>query len=129
MLAMFDLALHYGEGLVLVKDVAKRQKISQPYLEHLLLSLKVSGLVRSGRGSRGGFTLTRPPSQIRLGEIIQALEGSISPVECIDNPEACSRTALCVTRDTWVKMKRAISEVLDSTTLQDLVEQQEKTVA
>lgn len=122
--AMMDLALHYGQGLVLLKDIAKRQQISERYLEHLILSLKAAGLVSSTRGARGGFTLTRPPSQIRLSEIIQIMEGSIAPVECVDDPKVCSLADLCVTRDIWSEMKEAMSGVLESTTLQDLVQRQ-----
>ena len=74
MAAMLDLALHYGEGPILVKDIAERRGISERYLEHLLISLKVAGMVRSTRGTRGGFTLARPPSQIRLSDIIQVMD-------------------------------------------------------
>ncbi len=122
--AMLDLALHYGEGSVLVKDIARRQQISGPYLEHLLISLKVAGMVRSTRGTRGGFTLAKPSSQIRLSEIIQVMEGSMAPAECVDDPEVCSHVDLCVTHDVWVELKRAVSGVLGSITLQDLVEWQ-----
>jgi len=122
--AMMDLALHYGQGPILLKDIAKRQQISERYLEHLALSLKAAGLVSSTRGARGGFTLTRPPSQIRLSEIIQIMEGSIAPVECVDDPKVCSFADLCVTRDIWSEMKEAMSGVLESTTLQDLVQRQ-----
>lgn len=121
---MLDLALHYGEGPVLLKDIAKRQQISGRYLEHLIVSLKVAGLVNSMRGARGGFTLAKPPSQIRLSEIIQIVEGSIAPVQCVDDPKVCSLSDLCVTRDVWAEMKKAMSGVLESITLQDLVQRQ-----
>ena len=123
-MAMLDLALHYGEGPILVKDIARRQYISERYLEHLLISLKVAGMVRSARGTRGGFALAKPPSQINLNEIIRALEGSMSPTECVDAPEAYPRAGLCVIHDLWVEVKAAIASVLESTTLQDLVERQ-----
>jgi Rrf2 family protein len=123
-MAMLDLALHYGEGLILVKDIARRQHISERYLEHLLISLKAAGVVRSARGTRGGFILAKPPSQTKLSEIIAALEGSMAPSECVDNPEAYPRTALCVIHDVWVEVKAAINNILESTTLQDLVERQ-----
>jgi Rrf2 family cysteine metabolism transcriptional repressor len=122
--AMLDLALHYGEGPILLKDVARREHISERYLEQIILSLKAAGLVNSTRGARGGFTLTKPPSQIRLIEVMQVSEGSMAPVECVSDPEVCSRSSLCVTRDIWSEMKEAISGILESTTLQDLVERQ-----
>jgi len=122
--AMVDLALHYGEGPILLKDIAKRQQISGRYLEHVIVSLKVAGLVKSMRGARGGFSLAKPPFQIRLSEIIQIMEGSIAMVECVDDPKVCSRADLCVTRDIWAEMKKVMNGVLESTTLQDLIERQ-----
>jgi Rrf2 family protein len=123
-MAMLDLALHYGEGPILAKDIARRQHISERYLEHLLISLKVAGMVRSTRGSRGGFTLAKPPSQIRLSQIIQVTEGSMAPTECVDDPEAYPQAALCVIHDVWAEVRAAIIGILDSTTLQDLLERQ-----
>jgi Rrf2 family cysteine metabolism transcriptional repressor len=122
--AMLDLALHYGEGPILLRDVARREHISERYLEQIILSLKAAGLVNSTRGARGGFMLTKPPSQIRLIEVMQVSEGSMAPVECVSDPKVCSRSSLCVTRDIWSEMKEAMSGILESTTLQDLVERQ-----
>ena len=122
--AMLDLAFHYGEGPILLKDIARRQQISERYLEHLITPIKAAGLVTSMRGAHGGFTLAKPPSQIRLSEIIQIMEGSIAPVECVDDPNICSRADLCVTRDIWTEMQKAMSGILESTTLQDLVQRQ-----
>jgi len=122
--AMLELALHYGDGPVLVKDIAKNQEISKRYLEHLIVSLQAVGLVRTMRGKKGGCILAKPPSQIRLGEVVETLEGSISPVDCIDDSKLCPRTKLCVTRDIWMKMKEAIINVLDSITLEDMVKWQ-----
>jgi len=122
--ALLDLALHRDEGSVLLKDIARRQEVSLPYLEHLIAPLIAAGLVKSTRGSRGGLLLLRSPSEIRLSEIIQVLEGSIAPVDCVNDPKVCHRSGLCVTRDIWIEMKMAMSQVLDSTTLQDLVERQ-----
>ncbi len=124
MRALLDLALHQGEGLVLLKDIARRQEVSLPYLEHLIAPLIAAGLVKSTRGARGGVLLLRSPSQIKLSEIIQLLEGSIAPVDCVNDPKVCHRSGSCVTRDIWIEMKMAMSQVLDSTTLQDLVDRQ-----
>jgi Rrf2 family cysteine metabolism transcriptional repressor len=119
--AMLDLALHYEEGAVMVKDIAARQKISSRYLEQLLLTLKLAGLLRSSRGSKGGFMLSRKPAQIRLMEIVEALDGSIAPVSCVDEPGFYPRAEFCATHDVWVEVKRAVSNVLNSITLQHLV--------
>ncbi|MBT9159007.1 MAG: RrF2 family transcriptional regulator [Dehalococcoidia bacterium] len=124
--AMLDLAIRSGEGPVLVKDIARRQGFSARYLEQLLLPLKAAGLVRATRGARGGFSLARAPSEINLGEIVQIMEGSIAPVECVDDAGACSRADLCITREVWGELKKAMNGVLESTTLQDLVERQKR---
>jgi len=122
--ALLDLALHQDGGSVLLKDIARRQEISLPYLEHLIGPLVAAGLVKTTRGARGGVLLLKPPAAIKLSEVVQLLEGSIAPVDCVNNPALCHRSALCVTRDIWVEMKEAMSRVLDSTTLQDLAERQ-----
>ena len=124
--ALLDLAAHQGEGLVLLKDIAKRQEFSLQYLEHLIAPLIGAGLVRSTRGARGGVLLVKPAAEIKLSEVLQLLEGSLGPVDCVSNPALCHRSAFCVTRDIWVEMKTAMTVVLDSTTLQDLVERQKR---
>jgi Rrf2 family transcriptional regulator, cysteine metabolism repressor len=124
--ALLDLALHQGEAPVLLKDIARRQQFSLPYLEHLIGPLVNAGLMKSTRGARGGVLLVKPPSEIKLSEVVQLLEGSVALVDCIDNPKVCPRSEFCVTRDIWTEMKSAMSQVLDSTTLQDLVERQRR---
>jgi len=120
--ALVDMALHYGEGSVLLRDIARRQGISVRYLQHLLTPLIKAGIVKSVRGAHGGVALARPPEEIRLGEAIHVLEGSFAPVECVDDPDSCDRYAECVTREVWAELKKAMSGVLDSTTLLDLAE-------
>ncbi|MBE0431207.1 MAG: Rrf2 family transcriptional regulator [Dehalococcoidia bacterium] len=120
--ALLDLALHQGEGLVPLKDIARRQEISLPYLEQLITPLIAAGLVRSTRGSRGGVALARLPSEIRLSEVVRVLEGSVAPVECVNDPGLCHRSADCVSRDVWKGMMEAMVQVLESVTLQDLTE-------
>ena len=124
--ALLELALRQGQGPVLLRDIAQRQQISLPYLEHLISPLIAGGVVRSTRGAKGGVSLARAPEEIRLSEVVRLLEGSIAPVECIDNPETCNRSELCVTRDIWGEMKQAMDGVLESTTLKDLVERQKR---
>lgn len=120
--AMVDLALHGGERPVLIKNISERQKISKGYLEQLFIPLRAAGLVRGIRGAGGGFSLARPPSEIKLSEIIQATEGSTAPVACVDDRRLCQQSDICMIRDVWVEMKRACDDVLESFTLQDLVE-------
>ena len=122
--AMLDLAMHSGEGMILLKDVARRQEISERYLENIMRVLIANGLVNSAQGRSGGFALAKPAEQIQLNEIIETLDGSMSPAPCVDNPKLCNRTAICVTRDIWEKLKKAMDDVLNSITLQELVEMQ-----
>lgn len=119
--AMFDLAVHFGQGQIQIKDISARQQISARYLEQLFIPLRKAGLVKSLRGARGGFTLAKPPSEIPLSEIIQVAEGSVALVRCVDKPKLCPQSDVCRIRSTWAEIAMAISQVLESTTLQDLV--------
>jgi Rrf2 family cysteine metabolism transcriptional repressor len=122
--AMIDLALHFGKGPVLLTDISRRQRISKGYLEQLFIPLRSAGLIRGIRGASGGFTLARPPAEIRLSHIIQLTEGSTAPAVCVDEGNLCSQSSECITRDLWAEVKRACDRVLESKTLQDLVEKQ-----
>jgi len=121
--AMLDLALDAEKGPKTIHAIAKRQEISERYLEQLLIPLKQSGLVKSVRGSQGGYILGRAPEEISVGDIIRVLEGPLSPVDCVSeqNPDDCKRADICVTRTVWTKVRDCIAEVLDSYSLQDLV--------
>lgn len=122
--AMFDLAQHVGEGPTSLKSIAERQSISEHYLEQLVSGLRKAGLVKSIRGAQGGYLLGRDPDKIRIGDIIRVLEGPIAPVDCVaeEDPEICSRAEFCVTRTIWEKVRDSIVDVLDSITLQTLLE-------
>jgi len=122
--ALLDLALHQDESPVSLKDIAERQQFSLQYLEHLITPLIAAGIVRSIRGPKGGVALAKPPNQITLSQIMKLLEGSTTLVECVDNPKLCSRSDSCATRDIWDEMNKAMNGVMESTTLQDLVERQ-----
>ena len=122
--ALLELALHYEEGPIPLKDVAQSQQISLQYLDHIVTPLVASGIIRSTPGAKGGVWLARSPQEIKLSEVIGLLEGSIAPVECVNDPKYCSRSEMCVTRDIWSELKKVMNKVLESTTLQDLVERQ-----
>jgi Rrf2 family protein len=124
--ALMELARRYGEGPVLLKDVAKKQEISLQYLERLMSPLAAAGLIHSTRGVRGGVWLAKPPQEIKLSRVIEAMEGPIVPVDCIGDPEVCNRSGLCASRDVWTEVQRAIYKVLDAITLADLVKRQER---
>jgi len=126
--AMYDLAELHGSGPISLKSVAERQDISEPYLEQLFALLKKSGLVKSVRGAQGGYTLSREPKEITVGEVLRALEGSFAPMDCVDTStiESCKRAEYCVTRQIWHKVKVAVDGVLDGITLEDMKEEASK---
>ena len=124
--ALLELALHHREGPVPLKDIAQSQQISLQYLEHLITPLVTAGIIRSTRGARGGVWLAKSPQEIKLSEVIGLLEGSLALVECVSDPKYCPRSDFCVARDIWGELNRAMNGVLESTTLQDLVERHKK---
>jgi Rrf2 family transcriptional regulator, cysteine metabolism repressor len=123
--ALLEMARHYGEGPMLLKDIAERQQISLPYLERLMGPLAKGGLIHSIRGAKGGVWLSRPPQDIKLRQVVEAMEGPIIPVDCIEDPEFCGRSGECATRDVWTEVQQAIYKVLDCITLADLVKRQQ----
>lgn len=124
--AVLDIALENNDGPVSLHAVAKRQNISERYLENIMRILASRGLVTSVRGKHGGFRLAKSPKEILLGDIVQAVEGSLSPVECLDAPSKCDRSLTCVTHDVWDKLKKSILDILNSISLQDLIDMHKK---
>lgn len=119
--ALLELALHYEQGALSLGQIAAAQGISEKYLESLLGMLRAAGLVQSQRGPQGGYRLARPPAQITLREVWDVLEGPEAFVPCTQEPETCPRWATCVTHEVWAKMYAAAMQVLETTTLEDLV--------
>jgi len=120
--AMLEIARNYGNGPVKRKDITKNQGISLHYLENILLSLKTKDLILTVRGAHGGFTLKTSPENITMLDIITALEGSIVPVPCVENPETCNKTERCVARIFWIKLHETQAKLLKSTSLQSLLD-------
>lgn len=118
--AMIDIAENYGSGPVSLRQLTERQCLSLKYMEQIIPLLKSSGLIRSARGARGGYVLARKPSEISLRDIVEALEGSWSLVDCIDDPDLCNRTEECGAYDVWNDIQAAMYKILDSTTLADM---------
>jgi Rrf2 family cysteine metabolism transcriptional repressor len=118
---MVDLAQHYADGPVPLAEIAKRQNLSAKYLEQLIILLKGAGLIRSVRGRRGGYMLTRKPEEISVGDIVETLEGKLSVVDCVLEPELCYRAAECPTRDIWVDITDMLKQQLFSLSLGDIL--------
>ncbi|MEW6182700.1 MAG: Rrf2 family transcriptional regulator [Bacillota bacterium] len=126
--ALMDIAENGSERPVSLKDVARRQGISEQYLEQLVLLLKGAGMLRSVRGSRGGFFLNRSASEIRINEIVKALGARIAFIDCLENQALCQRADCCAVRDLWQEANDAFWSVLSSVTLHDLMQQQQDKV-
>src|SRR5512143_3807606 len=118
--ALQDLALHYDQGPIAIEKIATRQGLPVRYLEQLLLTLKRAGFLLSKRGVNGGYSLAKPPARITLGEILRTVDGPIEAIYCVDQPQECARGSDCVLRDVWSEVGRAVSAIVDHTTLQDL---------
>jgi Rrf2 family protein len=119
---MLDLALCEQGKYVALKDVAQRQGISVKYLEQIISVLSHAGFVRSVRGSGGGYMLTSEPKDYTVGMILRLTEGSLAPVQCLEvEHNDCPRADSCVTLGVWEKLYSAINSVVDTITLQDLV--------
>src|SRR5208283_2103824 len=125
--AMMDLAASQGEGKpVFLSDIARRQDISEKYLEHIFSALRAAGLVTTIRGRKGGFLLTKSPSEITASSIITVLEGPCVLVDCVSKPKTCNKSGACAARDIWSLLGSKIEEVLSGFTLEQLVLMQEQ---
>jgi len=125
---MLNLAHHYRKGNtpLILKIVSEEEEISIRYLEQIIIPLKINRLVKSIRGAGGGYTLSRHPSKIKMNEIIEALEGPICLVDCIDDIDFCHRIHRCATYECWKKATFLLRDYFKKTTLQDLIEISEK---
>ena len=122
--AMFDLAMHYGQGPISLKVIAERQGISEHYLEQLMASLRKAGLVTSVRGAQGGYQLSLAPEDMPVGDIIRTLEGPIAPMDCVDiESRSCQQFNRCATRVLWERLRDSMEKVLDETTLATLCQE------
>jgi len=121
---MLNLALHYQRGneAVILKNISNEEEISIRYLEQIIIPLKIARLVKSIRGAGGGYTLARPPSKIKLSEILQALEGPCCLVECVEDKDYCLRTPKCATHEVWKEATNLLRNYFKSLNLLDLIE-------
>ena len=124
--AMFELSISQQSGPIPLKYIAKRQNISEQYLEQIFSALKKSGLVKSVRGAQGGYLLAKDPSDITVGNILTVLEGPVSLSECLIHEDICKNSGICVTKVVWEKIKKGIEEVTNSITLKDMIDDHDK---
>jgi Rrf2 family transcriptional regulator, cysteine metabolism repressor len=128
--AMYELALHYGEGPISLRSIAANQGISEHYLEQLICTLRNAGYVTSIRGAQGGYVLSKDPASITVGDIITTMEGPIALVDCLltnaDENSYCEKAGACVTRGVWAKVCDSINSVLESISLADLCREEKK---
>lgn len=124
--AMVDIGIHSKQIPLFVKDIARRQNVSERYLENILLTLKKTGILRSIQGGKGGYGFLKKPSEINLREIVEALEGPLSLVECVEKKELCERSGSCVARELWCKVRDEILKILEGITLEELIEKEKE---
>lgn len=125
--AMFQLAQHYGEGPIPLNSIANEQDLSENYLEQLVSTLRKAGLLNSVRGAQGGYMLAKPPKDITVGSVLRVLEGDIAPADCvIDDTSGCEKEEGCVTKLVWMRIRDSINNVIDSISLQDMLDEQRK---
>lgn len=122
--ALIEIAAAQGESIAL-KHVAQKQDISQHYLEQIASNLRRSGFIRSVRGANGGYKLARPPEQITALQVVEAMEGSLAPVSCIEDTDSCNHAGACGTEGLWRRVDHSIREVLSGATLADLLHEAE----
>ncbi len=118
---LLELALNQNGEPTMMSTIAKNQGISRKYLHSLLTSLKAAGIVRSVRGAGGGYLLIQNPADIQVSNVLLALEGPLTPVDCVGDADFCERADLCVTREVWTKLSEAIHDLLSAITIEQLV--------
>ena len=121
--ALIDLALYSENETVSIQSIARRQNISDSYLEQLMRKLRSAGLIVSVRGAQGGYKLARPANEFSVGDVLRALEGSLEAVTCGGEDNSCQGADLCVTKFVWERINSSIRDTVDSIKLSQLVEE------
>ncbi len=123
---LIDLATHDSEKPRMVRDIAASQQISEKYISRLIIDLRRARLVRSVRGMKGGFFLARPPREITLLEIMETMEGTLSVVDCVMQPEKCGQSADCTARNVWKRLNDGIRELMRGITFEEILSEYNK---
>ena len=119
---MYDLASNFIAGPPPIKTIAERQGIPEAYLEQLFAQLKRDSLVNSVRGAQGGYTLSRPPQETTVGDVLRSLEGGLNLVDCLLEEDACGKSCACPSRIVWMKIRDGLNAVVDGISLQDMID-------
>lgn len=120
---MLDLAEHQNCGFIPLKDIAERQNISKKYLEQIIPIFNKSGILKTTRGSQGGYQLSKTPDKYTVGDILRMTEGSLAPVSCAEEePVECERSGECAMLPVWRGLYKVVNEYLDGITLQDILD-------
>lgn len=118
---ILEMAQHYGQGAIQLREIANRQDISLKYLEQIIRPLKEADYIKSFRGAKGGHILSKPPEEITVGEIVAVLEGGDTLIHCDKDPQDCERVDTCLTRYLWIEAAKAMFQRLSSITFADLI--------
>jgi len=126
--AMLELAFHYESKPLHIRDISRAQSIPQRFLEQILLQLKRAGYLRSRKGPDGGYYLSRPPADINIAEVIRVMDGPLAPIDCVSVTahEVCPHEKTCSLKLLWKEVRDAVAEILERTTLEDLVERSKR---
>lgn len=130
--AMVALASHYGSGPMSIATMARESAVPYAYLEQLIAPLRKAGLVESKRGAQGGYVLTRPPGEVRVGDVYRVMEGPVAPMDCVSedvSEQTCPLIEGCQTRPVWLKVRDSIVDAIDSMTLADLIGEKQSAAA
>ncbi len=126
--AMFELSLTQENGPVPLRQIAQKQNISEQYLEQIFSALKKAGLIKSVRGAQGGYLLVKEPKDITVGDILIVLEGPVSISDCVMDEDICQNSGICVTKVVWERLKEGIEDVINSITLQNMIDDYNKNI-
>ncbi len=118
---LFQLALNYDKGTMQLSEIAKKENISEKYLEQIASTLKSAGFIRAQRGAQGGYQLARDPSSINLADVVSGLEGSLSVMDCLEK-DGCEKSGNCAAQNVWRRLDDSIKKSLKSIYLSDMVD-------
>jgi len=118
---MYQLALRYNQGPIQLSEIAETEEVSEKYLGQIVIHLRAAKLIQSHRGAQGGYFLAKPPNRINVFEIVQALEGYVSIIDCTENPDSCERSGECAATEIWKILSETIRKTLEGISLEDMI--------